>query len=61
MTNLFKENPELHIMKITRNLLRTEWKTGFGTQKPQTCLNVLGYLDYKNKIAGIGKIIYQQI
>lgn len=61
MANLFKENPELHIMVTpegTRSK-RTEWKTGFWhTAKMANVPILLGYLDYKNKIAGIGKIIY---
>lgn len=61
MANLFKENPELHIMVTpegTRSL-RTEWKTGFWyTAKMANVPILLGYLDYKNKVAGIGKIIY---
>jgi 1-acyl-sn-glycerol-3-phosphate acyltransferase len=39
--------------------LRTEWKTGFyyTALKAQVPI-ALGYLDYKKKIAGIGKMIY---
>lgn len=61
MANLFKENPELHVMVTpegTRSL-RTQWKTGFWhTAKMANVPILCGYLDYKNKIAGIGKIIY---
>ncbi len=61
MVQLFKDNPELHIMVTpegTRSK-RTEWKTGFWyTAKQANVPILLGYLDYKNKIAGIGKIIY---
>ena len=61
MTNLFKENEELHIMVTpegTRSK-RTEWKTGFWyTAKAANVPILLGYLDYKHKVAGIGKIIY---
>ena len=61
MANLFKENPELHVMVTpegTRSL-RTEWKTGFWHTAKLAGVPILcGYLDYKNKIAGIGKIIY---
>ncbi len=61
MANLFKENPELHVMVTpegTRSL-RTQWKTGFWyTAKMANVPILLGYLDYKNKVAGIGKIIY---
>ena len=61
MANLFKENPELHIMVTPEGTraLRTEWKTGFWhTAKLANVPILCGYLDYKNKIAGIGKIIY---
>jgi len=61
MANLFKENPELHVMVTpegTRSL-RTQWKTGFWyTARMANVPILLGYLDYKNKVAGIGKIIY---
>ncbi len=61
MANLFKENPELHVMVTpegTRSL-RTEWKTGFWHIAKLAGVPILcGYLDYKNKVAGIGKIIY---
>ncbi|MCB0506940.1 MAG: 1-acyl-sn-glycerol-3-phosphate acyltransferase [Chitinophagales bacterium] len=61
MVNLFNENDELHIMVTpegTRSK-RTEWKTGFWhTAKMANVPILLGYLDYKNKVAGIGKIIY---
>lgn len=61
MANLFKENPELHVMVTpegTRSL-RTEWKTGFWHTAKMAGVPILcGYLDYKEKVAGIGKIIY---
>lgn len=61
MVQLFEDNPELHIMVTpegTRSK-RTEWKTGFWyTAKQANVPILLGYLDYKYKIAGIGKIIY---
>jgi 1-acyl-sn-glycerol-3-phosphate acyltransferase len=39
--------------------LRTEWKTGFYYIALKTQLPIaLGYLDYKKKEAGIGKMIY---
>lgn len=61
MANLFKTNPDLHIMVTpegTRSL-RTEWKTGFWhTAKLANVPILCGYLDYKEKVAGIGKIIY---
>lgn len=61
MVNLFKENKDLHIMitpEGTRSL-RTEWKTGFYyTAKAAGVPIMCGYLDYKNKVAGIGKIVF---
>ncbi|MCB9032695.1 MAG: 1-acyl-sn-glycerol-3-phosphate acyltransferase [Chitinophagales bacterium] len=60
MVNLFNENKDLHIMitpEGTRSL-RTEWKTGFYYAAHKAKVPILcGYLDYKKKIAGIGKII----
>jgi 1-acyl-sn-glycerol-3-phosphate acyltransferase len=61
MIELFAQNKELVVMVTpegTRSL-RTKWKTGFyhvatGAKVPVA----LGYLDYKNKIAGVGKIVY---
>lgn len=61
MIQLYHDNPELMILitpEGTRSK-RTEWKTGFyhiavGANVPIS----LGYIDYKKKIAGIGKTIY---
>lgn len=61
MVDLFEKNKKLVVMVTpegTRSL-RTKWKTGFyhvaaGAKVPIA----LGYLDYKNKVAGVGKIIY---
>lgn len=61
MANLFNENPELHVMVTPEGTraLRTEWKTGFWHIAKLANVPILcGYLDYKNKVAGIGKIIY---
>lgn len=61
MANLFKEHDEL-VMLVTpegTRALRTEWKTGF--YHIAVAANVpiaLGYLDYKKKEAGVGKVIY---
>jgi 1-acyl-sn-glycerol-3-phosphate acyltransferase len=61
MAELFKQYEILHVMVTpegTRSL-RTEWKTGFWhTAKMANVPILCGYLDYKNKIAGIGKIIH---
>ena len=39
--------------------LRTKWKTGFYHTAAGAGVPIaLGYLDYKNKEAGVGKIIY---
>lgn len=61
MIKLFAENKELVVLVTpegTRSL-RTKWKTGFyhvasGAKVPIA----LGYLDYKNRIAGVGKMVY---
>lgn len=60
MTNMLKESQELVIM-VTPEGTRSyapKWKTGFyhialGAEVPV----VIGFLDYKNKIAGIGPVI----
>ena len=61
MINLFKENKELIILitpEGTRSK-RTEWKTGFWyVAKTANVPILLGYVDYKRKIAGIGKTIF---
>jgi len=61
MIELFAQNKELAVMVTpegTRSL-RTKWKTGFyhvavGAKVPIG----LGYLDYANKVAGVGKMLY---
>jgi 1-acyl-sn-glycerol-3-phosphate acyltransferase len=61
MIDLFAQNKELVVMVTpegTRSL-RTKWKSGFyytavGANVPVA----LGYLDYKNKEAGVGKIVH---
>jgi 1-acyl-sn-glycerol-3-phosphate acyltransferase len=61
MIQLFEGGSDLCVMVTpegTRSL-RTKWKTGFyhvavGAKVPIA----LGYLDYKNKVAGVGKLIY---
>ena len=61
MVDLFKQYETLHVMVTPEGTrtLRTEWKTGFWyTAKLANVPILCGYLDYKNKIAGIGKIIY---
>jgi 1-acyl-sn-glycerol-3-phosphate acyltransferase len=61
MIDLFRTNKELVIMVTPEGTrgLRTKWKTGFyhvavGAKVPIA----LGYLDYKNKEAGVGKILH---
>lgn len=60
IASLFKTNPILHIAftpEGTRSK-RTEWKMGFyHAAKMANVPILLGYLDYKTKIAGIGKVI----
>lgn len=61
MADLFKEYDKIAVMVTpegTRSL-RTKWKTGFyyvaHTAGVPICL---GYLDYKNKVAGVGGVVY---
>lgn len=61
MIDLFAQNKELVVMVTPEGTRKkvTKWKTGFyhvavGAKVPIA----LGYLDYKNKIAGVGKIVY---
>ena len=61
MIDLFEHNDELVVLVTpegTRSLVK-KWKTGFyhvavGANVPIA----LGYLDFKNKIAGVGKVVY---
>lgn len=61
MIDLFKINRELVVLVTpegTRSL-RTKWKSGFYYTAVGAGVPVaLGYLDYKNKEAGVGKIVY---
>lgn len=61
MSDLFDEHEELVIMitpEGTRSLA-TKWKTGFYYVAKNAGVPIaLGYLDYKNKVAGVGKVIY---
>lgn len=61
MIDLFNGRNELVVMVTPEGTraLRTKWKTGFyhvavGANVPIA----LGYLDYKNRIAGVGKMLY---
>ena len=61
MIDLFNGREELVVMVTPEGTraLRTKWKTGFyhvalGAKVPIA----LGYLDYKNRIAGVGKMVY---
>lgn len=62
MINLFKENKEDLAMIVTpegTRSKRTKWKTGFyytakGAGVPICC----GYVDYKNKIAGVYGVVH---
>ncbi len=60
IADLFKQHDVLHIAftpEGTRSL-RTEWKMGFyHAAKLANVPILLGYLDYKTKIAGIGKVL----
>ena len=60
MANLYKDGGEMYIVIAIEGSRspRDEWKTGFYyiAQKAEVPI-ICGYLDYKNKIAGVGKII----
>jgi 1-acyl-sn-glycerol-3-phosphate acyltransferase len=61
MADLFAENDQLIIIVPPEGSrsLRTEWKTGFYyTALAANVPMALGYLDYKKKEAGIGKMVY---
>lgn len=61
MINLFKDR-EKFIMVVTPEGSRSrqeEWKTGFYHVAQGAGVPIcLGYVDYKTKVAGIGKVIY---
>lgn len=61
MTDLFKQHKDLVVMVTpegTRSL-RTKWKTGFYHVAANAGVPIaLGYLDFKNKIAGVGKLVH---
>jgi 1-acyl-sn-glycerol-3-phosphate acyltransferase len=61
MTELFKNKDELVVMVTPEGTRKkaTKWKTGFYYVALNANVPIsLGYLDYKNKIAGVGKILY---
>lgn len=61
MVELFKEHRELVVLVTpegTRSL-RTEWKTGFYYVAKEAGVPIaLGYLDFKEKIAGVGDFFF---
>lgn len=61
MVDLFKKHEDL-VMLVTpegTRSLQTKWKTGFYHVAVSACVPVaLGYLDYKKKEAGVGKVVY---
>ncbi len=60
MVDLFEHNKELVVLVAAEGTrsLRTKWRTGFYHIALKANVPIaLGYLDYKNKIAGIGKVI----
>jgi len=61
MANLFKEIPDFVLLIAPEGTRKpvSHWKTGFYyvAQKAQVPL-VLGYMDWKNKEYGLGKVIY---
>lgn len=61
MADLFKDREELVVLVTpegTRSLA-TKWKSGFYYVAVAANVPIaLGYLDYANKIAGVGKVVY---
>ncbi|MDW7694151.1 1-acyl-sn-glycerol-3-phosphate acyltransferase [Flammeovirgaceae bacterium SG7u.111] len=61
MADLFEENEELSVMVTpegTRSKV-TRWRSGFYNVAVKAGVPIgLGYLDYKNKVAGVGKMVY---
>ena len=61
MADLFNHHKRLAVMVTpegTRSK-RTEWKTGFYHVAQKAGVPIaLGYLDYKRKLAGVGKMVY---
>ncbi|PCH94787.1 MAG: acyltransferase [Bacteroidetes bacterium] len=61
MANLYKDGGEMYIVIAIEGSRspRDEWKTGFYyvAQKAEVPI-ICGYLDYKNRVAGVGKIIH---
>ncbi len=61
MTDLFNQNEHLNIMVTpegTRSR-REKWKTGFYYVAVNAKVPIgLGYLDYENKVAGVGGMVY---
>lgn len=61
MTELFEKNDKLTLVVTPEGTRgkRTEWKTGFYHVAKNAGVPIaLGYLDYKKKRAGVGKIIW---
>lgn len=61
MVNLYKEHEYLAITVTPEGTRgkRTQWKTGFYYVAKEANVPIaLAYLDYKNKIAGVGKVIW---
>jgi 1-acyl-sn-glycerol-3-phosphate acyltransferase len=61
MAELFEQHQRIAVMVTpegTRSL-RKQWKTGFYYAALKADVPIcLGYLDYANKIAGVGPVIY---
>jgi hypothetical protein len=61
MVRMFGENDQLYLLSAAEGTRKkvTKWKSGFyhvalGAGVPV----MMGYLDYKNKVAGFGKVLY---
>ncbi|MGB1247785.1 MAG: 1-acyl-sn-glycerol-3-phosphate acyltransferase [Chitinophagales bacterium] len=61
MADLFSQHKKLAVMVTPEGSRskRDEWRTGFYYTAQKAGVPIgLGYLDFKNKIAGVGKMIY---
>jgi 1-acyl-sn-glycerol-3-phosphate acyltransferase len=61
MADLFSQHDKIAVMVTPEGTRKkvTKWKSGFYYVAEKANVPIcLGYLDYKNKIAGVGKVIY---
>ncbi len=61
MANIFSQHDSIAVMVTPEGTRKRveQWKTGFWYTAEKAGVPIcLGYLDYKNKIAGVGKVIW---